>query len=223
MPAPFSYDNKQKQLVHQLIEAIFSGHELDRFCVYYYPALYYRFRPDISSASKIRLVVEYAGRRRQLGKLVACIQSAKPEEYQTFVQRVRARPEAFAPPVKSPQSPTPSSLAGLNGPHREAARPGRDANKKWVVPTWVLSVVLVALLFLAAEPVSLIISPLYADKDSVEEEADQVGIQVVVVEHTSGQETSNIPAAVQNDANQAATSAGDTARDRGNARGFHSN
>jgi serine/threonine protein kinase len=108
MGEPVKYNSKQKQLIHQLLEAIFSGEELNKFCTHYFPAVPDRFSVDMSNAEKIRLLIEHSAQHGQLGKLVANIEQAKPEAYQAYVQRVRETAPQSTPATK----PTPPPDAG---------------------------------------------------------------------------------------------------------------
>ena len=87
--AKIEYDSKQKRMIHQLMEAVFSGETLNRFCAEYYPFLCDEFSLDTSTAEKTRTLIEYAARHNQLSKLVANIQRAEPEAYQSFVAQVQ--------------------------------------------------------------------------------------------------------------------------------------
>ncbi len=182
MPASGSYDNRKEQLVHQLIEAIFSGREFDRFCQYYYPALYYQFTQDIGNDAKIRMLVEYAVQYKQLGKLINSIQNTKPQEYHAFVQCVRASANASGPA---------SSASSLADPPDRTIRPAQYTDKKRLGPTWAWLVVLIAFLFFASEPLYLIIKPLSADTNPTIQKA------IVIVEKVISQEAQDMAQADQ--------------------------
>lgn len=108
MAQQIQYDSKQKQLIHQLIEAVFSGQALNQFCATHYPTVFERFSPDLTTPSKIQLLIEHCARHKQLGALVSKIRQAQPEAYQAFVQQVEASTRKSPPPTnEAPPSPPP--------------------------------------------------------------------------------------------------------------------
>ncbi|MEW5956576.1 MAG: Calx-beta domain-containing protein [Chloroflexota bacterium] len=113
--AEIEYDNKQKRMIHQLMEAVFSGEALNRFCAEYYASMCDEFTLDTSTAEKIHTLIEYAARHNQLGKLVTNIQQAEPEAYQSFVAQVQ-QPFAKSTPASAPLVKSlPSSPARQTG------------------------------------------------------------------------------------------------------------
>jgi|GEM_PF-3056328 len=101
------YDSKPKQLIHQLLEAIFSDEELNSFCQEYFPEVHHGFTSDMDNASKIRLLIEACDQDNQLGKLVLNIKGVQPEAYQSFVNHMETPGQSSAPaePAKSPPAP----------------------------------------------------------------------------------------------------------------------
>lgn len=99
MTEQIKYSNKQKQLLHQLIEAVFSSQELDKFCADFYEPVLDQFSANDAPNTKIRTLVEYCAQHNQLGKLTAHIEGVKPNEYHAFVEQVQAgKSEDARPP-----------------------------------------------------------------------------------------------------------------------------
>lgn len=102
------YSNKRKQLLRQLIEAIFNGRELDQFCTDHFPEVYQRFAPESTQDKKIAQLIEYCAHRGCLGHLVTHLEATKPEAYQRFVNRVQ---QTNGKSAQTPYvSPKPASL-----------------------------------------------------------------------------------------------------------------
>lgn len=116
------YDNKQKQLIHQLIEAIFSGEELDEFCATHFRPVFEQFTPDMGTTAKIRLLVEMCNQHGQLGGLIARIQQVKPEAYQSFVQRVQKPAQKLTAPPPDRATPSTQITVASAAPRADLAR-----------------------------------------------------------------------------------------------------
>ncbi len=83
------YNSKQKQLAHELVEAIFSGADLENFCKEYFPSVFYLFTPAMSDSRKIKILIEEcADRRGELKRLALTVKSLKPKEYKRFERDV---------------------------------------------------------------------------------------------------------------------------------------
>ncbi len=98
MAEQIKYSSKQKQLLHQLIEAVFSGQELDEFCTNFYEPVLEQFFPNDDPDVKIQTLVEYCAQHNQLGKLTAHIEEVKPKEYHAFVEQIQAGKSESARP-----------------------------------------------------------------------------------------------------------------------------
>jgi serine/threonine protein kinase len=108
------YSNKRKQLLRQLIEAIFNGGELNQFCTDHFPEVYQRFTSELTQDEKIAQLIEYCAHRGRLGNLVTHLEATKPEAYRAFVNQVQ---QTNGKPVQTPlTSPEPGSLA----PHKSS-------------------------------------------------------------------------------------------------------
>ncbi len=124
-----AYDNKQKQMIHQLLSAVFEGESLNQFIQVYFPPVAPYITPELDDATKIKYVIAYAGKQNQLGKLVGYVQQADPQGYQNFVEGVQsAGPPApeTAPPEEAAQPDTDV------GPPKEVvpARPGSPSSQE---------------------------------------------------------------------------------------------
>ncbi len=83
------YDTKQKQLVHELIEELFSYGELDNFCTRHFRVVSSKFTFDMDDSTKIKLLVETcANQHKGLRLLVNTVKRLKPMEYERFEQGV---------------------------------------------------------------------------------------------------------------------------------------
>jgi len=80
-------DNKQKQKLYRLIQAVFSDSELDQFCADYAPTVARQFTPEMGTSTKIQRLIEASD--GQLGKLARAIAQARPQAYQNFVQNLK--------------------------------------------------------------------------------------------------------------------------------------
>ena len=101
-----TYNNKQKQMIHQLLNFVFSGKAFDEFAAAHFPDVAAGFTPDMSGDQKIQHLVESCGAQGQLKKLIDLIQMVKPEAYDTFVQQTRGKKKPAQMPAKSqPRSP----------------------------------------------------------------------------------------------------------------------
>ena len=89
MAGPIKYDTKQKQLLSQLIDTIFTEAELDRFCERYASPVVAEFAQGMDKAEKTHLLIEHFAGNDQLGKLVIHIKSVAPQEYEAFVRQVQ--------------------------------------------------------------------------------------------------------------------------------------
>jgi serine/threonine protein kinase len=104
MAQPIQYDSKQKQIVHQLMEAVLKGDALDGFIAAHYPAVAQHITPNTGRATKIRYTIEFAARQGQLGKLTEHVQQVDPAVFQAFVQGARqAPPPDPEEPVRVPE------------------------------------------------------------------------------------------------------------------------
>ncbi len=82
------YNSRQKQLVHELVEAVFNGAELDDFCAVYFSPVFAQFTPDMNHTAKIKLLVESCADKRELGKLTNTVKRIKYKQYNRFKQGV---------------------------------------------------------------------------------------------------------------------------------------
>lgn len=105
-----TYDSKQKQLIHQLIQAIFSDEELDEFCRQKFPGIAERFTDDMNGEAKTRLLIETCAKHQQLGNLVVHIKNAKPEAYQNFVDNVERPPKKSRQITDTHSRPAPATI-----------------------------------------------------------------------------------------------------------------
>ncbi|MCX6030641.1 MAG: hypothetical protein NT169_15260 [Chloroflexi bacterium] len=70
--------------VRQLLTDAFNGDELLALAQDYCPAVYEQFTPGMSKSEVIRLLLDHAGRRLELTRLLAAVQEANPRQYERF-------------------------------------------------------------------------------------------------------------------------------------------
>ena len=104
-----TYNNKKKQMIHQLLAFVFSGQAFENFATEHFPDEAAGFTSEMSRDQKIQHLVESVAANGQLKKLLDVIEADKPDAYQTFVQRTQ-RKRSSAPmttqttPTRSPRS-----------------------------------------------------------------------------------------------------------------------
>ncbi len=70
--------------VRQLLTDAFNGDELLTLAQDYCPAVYEQFTPGMPKGEVIRLLLDHAGRRLELTRLLAAVQDANPRQYERF-------------------------------------------------------------------------------------------------------------------------------------------
>jgi hypothetical protein len=71
--------------VRQLLTDAFNGDELLALAQDYCPAAYEQFTPGMPKGEIVRLLLDHAGRRLELTRLLAAVQDANPRQYERFV------------------------------------------------------------------------------------------------------------------------------------------
>jgi len=102
MAQQIQYDSKQKQIVHQLMDAVLQGDALDQFIAKHYPPVAEHVTPAMPDDTKIRYTIEFAARKGQLGNLTENVRQVDPVAYQAFIEE-----------MKSPQPPSPEFAASI--------------------------------------------------------------------------------------------------------------
>ena len=100
-------DTRQKQVLQDLLETVFSETELDRFCTRHFPNACPDLAVDTAKATRVRRLIEYTGRHNLLGHLAALVERAKPEATRQFVQRRREDGRAARRPGEETRKTTP--------------------------------------------------------------------------------------------------------------------
>src|SRR5262245_42266915 len=95
-------------VVRELVEASLSADDLSTFCFDHFPAVYEQFTDGQTKGARVRLLVEYAGKQRQLPDLLARLRHANPAVYAEFAPRLahvqadRTDPAITPQPVRQP-------------------------------------------------------------------------------------------------------------------------
>lgn len=90
MAGQLDQDTRQKQVLQELVETVFSEKELDRFCARHFPNACPELAVEGAMAVKVRRLIDYAGRQNLLGHLAALVDRVEPEATRQFVQRRRS-------------------------------------------------------------------------------------------------------------------------------------
>ncbi len=97
-----TYDSKQKQLIHHLIDTLFTDEELINFCAEHFRDVFNDFTAETGKEAKIKALVETMAGREQLPALIEAARQAKPDAYEAFVQQTRTTKPAAPAPRDSP-------------------------------------------------------------------------------------------------------------------------
>jgi hypothetical protein len=80
MSQPLNYDSKQKQLIHHLLDELFTIEELDTFCTDDFADIADYITVETDKAVKIKTLIDYCAEQGQLGQLIAHVKQEKPSE-----------------------------------------------------------------------------------------------------------------------------------------------
>ena len=115
MTEPIQYNSTQKQLIHELLDKVFTVHDLDQFAAAYFQDAGVRFTRDMGKATKIQTLIEACAQQEQIPQLIAKIKQAKPVEFEAFARRAQGdKPEAPSP------EPTSASLVSRRARSRSS-------------------------------------------------------------------------------------------------------
>ena len=109
MPNSITYGNKQKQIIHHLIESIFDEQSFDNFYAHYFPTVFAQMPADYEWPQRIQFLIEQAAETKQLGSLVNTIKQVEPAGFAAFEQQAKQ-------PETSPRPAPVSPLATSTGP-----------------------------------------------------------------------------------------------------------
>jgi len=128
MAQQIQYDSKQKQIVHQLMDAVLQGDALDQFIATHYPSVAEHVTPSMSGDTKIRYTIEFAARKGQLGKLTENVRQVDPVAYQAFIEGMKS-PQPLSPESAAPIVPVRAGIAAAT-PESQALAQAEDLLKQ---------------------------------------------------------------------------------------------
>ncbi|MDX1521808.1 MAG: protein kinase, partial [Anaerolineae bacterium] len=109
-------NNRQQQLLFQLINTVFNAVSFDQFTEHHYPSVAKRFTPDMNKSARIQSLIDSFEDQADIGSLIAKIKQVKPAEYEAFAQRARAgSPRSAASPPTSEGAAAGTGLASFAG------------------------------------------------------------------------------------------------------------
>src|SRR5262249_44231125 len=94
-----------RAVIRELVETALADEDLNTFCFDHFRAVYDRFTAGQERSAPVPMLVEYAGRHRQLDTLLKELQRATPGAYEEFMSRLGAGPALAPAPEPVRRSP----------------------------------------------------------------------------------------------------------------------